>query len=96
MPKFRKKPVVIEAIQYTGHNDNELSIWSNKKVYASPICEPSENNLRGNYTQIDTVEGTLTAIPGDWIVKGESSELGVHFWPVKPDYFAENYDLVSE
>jgi len=43
---------------------------------------------------IDTLEGGHIVCPGDWIVEGYTTELGVHHWPVKPDYFAENYEKV--
>ena len=63
--KFKKKPVEIEAIQYTGKNDFEISKWSNDLVYPSPVLEPAENNPSGSYLQIKTLEGVMTAIVGD-------------------------------
>jgi len=43
---------------------------------------------------IDTPEGGHIVCPGDWIVEGCTTKLGIHHWPVKPDYFAENYEKV--
>ena len=38
----------------------------------------------------------MFANEGDWIMKGHSSKQGIHFWPVKPDYFDEHYERVDE
>lgn len=91
MQKFRNKPVEIEAIQYTGKNDFEISKWSNNLVYPSPVLEPSEGNLSGSYLQVKTLEGVITATPGDWIIKGIKGE----FYPCKPDIFEQTYDKVD-
>ena len=88
--KFKKKPVEIEAIQYTGKNDFEISKWSNDLVYPSPVLEPAENNPSGSYLQIKTLEGVMTAIVGDWIIKGVKGE----FYPCKNDIFLVSYDVV--
>ena len=88
--KFKKKPVEIEAIQYTGKNDFEISKWSNDLVYPSPVLEPAENNPSGSYLQIKTLEGVMTAIVGDWIIKGVKGE----FYPCKNDIFLMSYDVV--
>ena len=88
--KFKKKPVEIGAIQYTGKNDFEIGKWSNDLVYPSPVLEPSENNPSGSYLQIKTLEGVMTAIVGDWIIKGVKGE----FYPCKNDIFLMTYDVV--
>lgn len=88
--KFKKKPVEIEAIQYTGKNDFEIGKWSNDLVYPSPVLEPTENNPSGSYLQIKTLEGIMTAIVGDWIIKGVKGE----FYPCKNDIFIMTYDVV--
>lgn len=90
MPKFRKKPVVVEAIQYTGHNDEKLRQWSFGKVLGSPVCEPTDNNPTGRYVQVKTLEGTMIGIVGDWIIKGVSEE----FYPCKNDIFIQTYDAI--
>ncbi len=92
MPKFRKKPVVVEARQYTGCNDMEIDDWSIGKVIESPVLEPTEENPSGDYLQIKTLEGTMTAIVGDWIIKGVAEE----FYPCKCDIFEQTYELVEE
>jgi hypothetical protein len=92
MPKFRKKPVVIESIQWTGDNDFEIKNWSNDIVYSSPVLEPIVENPTGKYLQIKTLEGVMTAIVGDWIIRGVNGE----FYPCKPDIFEKTYESVEE
>ena len=91
MKKFRKKPVVIEACQFNAHNEWELLEWSGGKVYSSPVLEPIGDNPSGHYLQIDTLEGVMTAIVGDWIIKGIKGE----FFPCKPGIFEMTYEAVE-
>lgn len=93
MPKFRKKPVVIEAWQYHGGwesackvmeaagvtgEDDERMLWSHS---------PNHDDDPGQI-DIQTLEGTMAAAPGDWIIRGIKGE----FYPCKPDIFAATYD----
>jgi len=92
MTKFCKKPIVIEAIQFNGQNGWEIqSIAGDCKVIASPILEPTENNPTGHYLQIYTPEGVMTAIVGDWIIRGVNGEL----YPCKPDIFVATYEAIE-
>jgi hypothetical protein len=79
--KFRKKPVIIEAMQFDGSDKSALEIcfWSGM----SSLFD--EGTLK-----IETLEGTLTASPGDWIIKGIKGE----FYPCKPDIFESTYEAV--
>jgi len=90
--KYRKKPVVIDTIQYTGNNGWQIQNWSNRKVIESPVLEPTKDNPTGAYLQIATLEGCMTAIVGDWIIKGIKGE----FYPCKPDIFEATYEPVEE
>jgi hypothetical protein len=83
MPKFRKKPVVIEAVQFTGDNAHE--VWQ--------LCAAAEfhNNMPGTFMLIKTLEGNMVADPGDWIIRGVKGE----FYPCKPDIFAATYETVA-
>ena len=85
--KYRKKPVVVDAIQWTGDNFNEV-VYN----FSGIISGLREDNK----LDIQTLEGCMTANIGDYIVKGESSKQGIHFWPVKEDYFNEHYEKVEE
>jgi len=81
MPHFKKKPVVIEAVQFTGTLDNfvELAAFMG-----------SETFINDGKIEIDTLEGVMTASKGDWIIKGVQGE----FYPCKPDIFEQTYDPV--
>lgn len=88
--QYRKKPVVIEAVEINVKTEFEVQRWSSGTVYSSPVLEPTEHNPSGVYWQIDTLEGIMTAISGDFIIKGVNGE----FYPCKPDIFAKTYEEV--
>lgn len=92
MVKYRKKPVVIEAIQYTGKNGWQITHWSKDEVIESPVLEPNANNPTGEYLQIKTLEGTMIANVGDWIIKGVNGE----FYPCKNEIFEKTYEPVTD
>lgn len=77
MAKYRKKPVVIDAIQYNGNNFDEIFHFIN----SVHCCEIPINN--DEYIIIETLEGDMKATPGDWIIKGVNRE----FYPCKNDIF---------
>lgn len=89
--QYRKKPVVIEAVQFLRGNWRIIERWSCGKIYVSPVRERTKDNPSGEYIQIETLEGVMTAIPGDWIIKGVAGE----FYPCKPDIFEQTYELVE-
>ena len=80
MAKYRKKPVVIEAIQFTGNNDIDIWVWMESK------CEGL--GARDGRLVIHTLEGTMVAQPGDWIIRGVKGK----FYPCKPDIFETTYE----
>lgn len=85
MAKFRKKPVEIEAWLWDGteKSTNEILKLGNNVFF----CE-GPGNLEE--IEIKTLEGTMTASKGDWIIRGVKGEL----YPCKPDIFAATYDAV--
>lgn len=87
--KFRKKPVVIEAMQVTFANRDEAAEWCAGKVEASA---PSGAVYAPGFVAIETLEGTMWADGGDWIIKGVAGE----FYPCKPDIFAATYEPVAD
>ena len=92
--KFKRKPAIIEAIQYTGNNGRELSEWSDERVIESPVVEPSDDNPTGAYVQIKTIDtdnSWATAGVGDWICKGIKGE----FYPCKSQIFMGLYEPVE-
>ena len=87
--KFRKKPVIIEAIQYRpgpGGNCDEISAFLGIETedHDDELCDPDTGWI------IFTLEGEMTASAGDWIIRGVSGE----HYPCKPDIFALTYEAV--
>jgi hypothetical protein len=83
--KFRKKPVVIEALQFTSTNWYEIGAFAGKKAgIAHKTGEP-------DVCLIKTLEGEMRASKGDWIIKGVKGE----FYPCKPDIFQQTYEAVN-
>ena len=78
--KYRKKPIVIEAVKWTGVNNNEVSEFM--KHYPKIV----DRTVR-----IKTLEGNIYASEGDFIIQGVSGE----FYPCKPDIFHKTYDEVK-
>jgi hypothetical protein len=78
---YRKKPMVIQALQWKGDNEVEVLQFCSKCFIVT-----------GDSLKINTLEGTMSASVGDYIIKGVRDE----FYPCKPDIFALTYDQVSE
>ena len=94
MAFFRKKPVVIEAIQYTGENLHEVLEFTGKHPKWHEWFETYETyesfvKSHGNIFKIITLEGTMAAMPGDWIIRGVKGE----YYPCKPDIFFVTYEV---
>ena len=85
MPKFKKKPVIVEAIQWNGDNLDEVD-----KFIGNPHDWFYNKNSRKVLT-IRTFEGYTDADLHDWIIKGTAGE----FYPCKPDIFKEIYESVK-
>jgi hypothetical protein len=94
MPKFRKKPVVIEAMLVPSTQDgDDLTAWGRLGVWLGTGRKDGRHwdvNTDGG-VDIITLEGTMTAQPGDWIIRGVKGE----FYPCKPDIFAATYEPVE-
>ena len=86
MPKFRKKPVVIEAVQFTGKASmNEIAFL----VAGTRTISLGRNN---DTLSIETLEGVMQANLNDWIIKGVKGEC----YPCKPDIFEATYEPVDD
>lgn len=85
--KFRKKPIVIDAIKFDGENSSEIINWAHKHCHpamnASVRLAPFNDRL-----VVRTPEGLMEASIGDWIIKGIEGE----FYPVKPGIFEASYE----
>lgn len=84
--KYRKKPVVIGAVQWSGNNLNEILDFMKDKQ--PNYYEDDEQKL----LTIQTLEGNMIASVGDYIIKGVQGEL----YPCKPDIFKQTYEVVEE
>lgn len=104
MPKFRKKPVVIEAVQLLWTTWSEMCVHAGvgKLTDGKPegCWVDSENKIVDSTSSlcdgrialaIPTLEGLMVGVEGDWIIKGVKGEL----YPCKPDIFEATYELVD-
>jgi hypothetical protein len=82
--RYRKKPLVIDAVQIRKDNDDELLAFLNEHVVPFEMVGDHE-------MVIHTLEGDMYAYPGDWIAKGIKGE----FYPIKNDIFEATYELVE-
>lgn len=95
MKKYRKKPVVIEAMQFLGtiESAEAIAVWANvtptdDDPNVSWITKDGDNVVAYNFI-VNTFEGPLTARPSDMIIKGVKGE----FYPCKLDIFEATYDV---
>ena len=90
--KYRKKPVVIEAIRWTGKNRGEIRFFCRRGVFFSSARQDTEGFTTEWSLLIDSREGIMRAETGDYIIKGVNGE----FYPCKPDVFEKTYERVEE
>lgn len=93
MAKYRKKPVIIEAWQFTKENftrSNEPN-WLKEAIMNKKIILWSQYGGDVIEGEISTLEGTMTVLENDYIIKGVAGE----FYPCKPDIFEKIYELVE-
>ena len=103
MSKYRKKPVVIEAFQYRAGEANE-AVFANWPDWAKAMLKhnvdgmvvacsnPQRRIIEAflDHLAIHTLEGTMLANDGDWIIRGVAGEI----YPCKPDIFEATYEPV--
>lgn len=89
--KFRKKPVVIDAMKFTEETKEQVLEWLKSNDCVSYYVR--DGHIAPTLVlRIKTLEGVMTATEGDWIIRGVQGE----FYPCKPDIFAETYEEVSK
>ena len=81
MAKFRRKPITVEAIQWNGNNLYGVLSFLGKKTYGQIV----------GAVLIVTPKAILTAVIGDWIVKGDDGE----FYPCNPGDFERTYEVIE-
>lgn len=102
MHLFRKKPVIIEAVQFESlallegevfsihfNTAEALPKWVRDAIIDDTLCP---NFKDGKSLVVTTLEGDHIASPGDWIIRGVAGEL----YPCKPEIFAMTYEPVDE
>ena len=99
--RYRKKPVIVEALQWNGNNVIDIYNFLEDENVETQY----EVNIEGKNFYIDfsrgqcvtgdlmikTLEGTMKADIGDYIIKGVNGE----FYPCKPDIFEKTYEEVK-
>lgn len=91
MPQFRKKPVEIEAIQLVEDNAGLIVGWVNANGGDAFMRGGNGGGSKGGAVAIKTLEGTMWASQGDYIIRGVQGE----FYPCKPNIFEATYDAVA-
>lgn len=84
--QYRKKPVIIDAIQWTGSNEFDIIEFIRDDSYYF------EFNAENKTIKIKTLEGIMTANVEDYIIRGVKGE----YYPCKPDIFKQTYDILGE
>jgi len=90
MAKFRKKPVVIEAVQWKDDTESFNEIQELNKD-GSRMITSIGGDISPAQLSIPTLEGDMRANVNDWIIKGVSGEV----YPCKPDIFEKTYEAVA-
>lgn len=83
MTKYRKLPVVVEAIQYKGDMNPVWDLFGAEKVFGE---------TEDTFPYIETLEGKMRISVDDYIIKGVNGE----FYPCKPDIFDKTYETVAD
>lgn len=97
--KYRKKPVVIEAVQWNGDNEEEIRnfariaavfkyVVSSGKATSLWMRKPQSGYVEAVILEINTLEGVMQAPLGDYIIRGVNGE----YYPCKPDIFEKTYE----
>lgn len=83
MPRFRKKPVVIEAVRWDPEaKPTDFPKWFWDRFGGNTVVNEHRS------LAIQTLEGVMIAGPGDWIIQGVKGEI----YPCKPDIFEATYE----
>lgn len=84
---FRKRPVVVEAMQYPGLRELDEALEVIRWIRSNGGKERQSGGLL-----IKTLHGEARVDPGDWVIRGPQGD----FWPCKPDIFEDSYEQFGE
>ena len=85
--RFRKKPVVIEAIRFVEDGSN----WRECCAFIGADTHYDDDLEAPDFLYIETLEGMMEVSLGDWIIRGVQGE----FYPCKPDIFEATYEQAA-
>ena len=88
--KFRKKPVVVEAMQFTEATKDRCF------NFVRCSCRAEYDDSRNPILIIETLEGDMIASLGDWIIKEPFATPDRQYYPCKPDIFEQTYEAVEQ
>lgn len=92
--KYRKKPVIIEAVQWTGNNPTEIKEFVGHSAlfeYYDAAHKAGAGPITTDIT-IHTLEGDMHVSKGDYVIRGVEGE----YYPCKPDIFEKTYEPVND
>jgi hypothetical protein len=86
--RYRKKPVEIEAMQWSGDNYPQLHAWTGNREDGHEIVAAAPHGLQ---LWVQANEAWLTLENGEWIIRDSRG-----FYPCKPDIFEQNYEPATD
>ena len=91
--RYRKRPVLIEAMQVTsdGIHEGTIEDWTDGHARFGSLVRSPLGDIISAHMLIQTLEGTMRADLGDYVIRGVQGE----FYPCKPDIFKATYQEVS-
>ncbi len=96
--KYKKKPVVIDAVQWTGENHREMFDFLTENAFDKESMQVSGEHFYIDHNKVEggliikTLEGEHLASIGDFIIRGVKGE----YYPCKPDVFEQTYEKVED
>lgn len=90
--RFRKKPVVIEAVRVVDALKSARDTWADLPTWLHDAYERGGVTFASDAIYVNTLEGQMCASLGDWLIRGVQGEL----YPCKPEIFAATYEPESE
>jgi len=89
MPKYKKKPVIVDAEQWLGSKE------SFDKILGMGLNKWKPGDMGANNFTIETLEGDMLVILDDWVIKEPFPTDNRKFYPCKPDIFEATYELIT-
>lgn len=89
--KFKKKPVIIDAIQWFKNGDHPLVFYYRTPDLDGQLLCKHCGDIMHNHGWIDTLENGHIVCPNDWVITGVKGE----YYPCKPDIFQMTYEQIA-